>query len=114
MCSFTSLNGQAANSYLCVVSKHLHFTGKKMNCPILHRQLISSAFDKRDKTNTLRKREYQGNSKGDYFIGTNLTPNAPAVPAFMMRSGFNAWIEAYVTRDAETVPTPSTPVLDHS
>lgn len=36
------------------------------------------------------------------------TLKPPAVPAFMIRSGFKAWIEAYVTRDAEIVPTLST------
>ena len=43
----------------------------------------------------------------------NHTLNPPAVPAFMMRSGCSAWIEAYVTRDAETVPTLSTPTQDN-
>lgn len=36
------------------------------------------------------------------------TLKPPAVPAFMIRSGFKAWIDAYVTRDAEIVPTLST------
>lgn len=37
------------------------------------------------------------------------TLKPPAVPAFMIKSGSNAWIEAYVTRADDTVPTLSTP-----
>lgn len=37
------------------------------------------------------------------------TLKPPAVPAFMISSGFNAWTEAQVTSAAETVPTLSTP-----
>lgn len=37
------------------------------------------------------------------------TLKPPAVPALITRSGLNAWMEAYVTREAETVPTLSTP-----
>jgi hypothetical protein len=40
------------------------------------------------------------------------TLKPPAVPALITRSGLNAWMEAYVTRDAETVPTLSTPEKD--
>lgn len=43
--------------------------------------------------------------------GNKHTLNPPAVPALMTSSGFNAWIEAYVTRDAETVPMLSTPEI---
>lgn len=41
------------------------------------------------------------------------TLKPPAVPALMMRSGLNAWIDEYVTRDAEMVPTLSTPARQH-
>ena len=37
------------------------------------------------------------------------TLKPPHVPALMIRSGFSAWIDAYVTRDADIVPTQSTP-----
>ena len=37
------------------------------------------------------------------------TLKPPAVPALITRSGLNTWMEAYVTREAETVPTLSTP-----
>lgn len=43
------------------------------------------------------------------FCNTDYTLKPPAVPAFMTRSGCNAWMEAQVTRDADTVPTLSTP-----
>lgn len=39
----------------------------------------------------------------------NLTLKPPAVPALMIRSGCNAWTDAYVSSDEETVPTLSTP-----
>lgn len=38
-----------------------------------------------------------------------LTLKPPAVPAFMIKSGCNAWIAAYVTREEDIVPTLSTP-----
>ena len=41
------------------------------------------------------------------------TLKPPAVPALITRSGLNAWMEAYVTREAETVPTLSTPENGH-
>lgn len=109
-CSPKTLSENNGNSPKCYPNKK----SKVKRLEIRHK--------KETKEHRKRRGQHQKKNKEAYYIletynkkkknshkQNHLTLNPPAVPALMIRSGCNAWIDAYVTRDAETVPTLSTP-----